>query len=102
MFRQGDVLLIPTGKPTRTGKAQPRDDRGRIVLAEGEATGHAHAIASDTARLYGAGLDVRFLQVIGEATLTHEEHDTIVLPDGWYEVRRQREYTPEAERFVAD
>lgn len=46
-IRQGDVLLIPV---TRAFKL-PADaqevllDRGRIVLAYGEVTGHAHAIA---------------------------------------------------------
>jgi len=34
--------------------------------------------------------------------LTHEEHATLLVPPGTYEVRRAREYTPEAIRSVAD
>ena len=47
MFRQGDVLLVPVRPERLPGHARPlpRDARGRLVLALGEATGHAHAVA---------------------------------------------------------
>ena len=104
IFRQGDVLIrtidaIPAGAKDVT----PRD---RIVLAYGEVTGHAHAIAPDEAREFSladaAGVVRRFLQVVGEATVRHEEHAAIPLPAGVYEIIQQREYTPEAVRNVAD
>ncbi|MBA7541543.1 hypothetical protein ES705_33859 [subsurface metagenome] len=47
-------------------------------------------------------------QVIGYAVvdtpaeLTHEEHDTITIPPGKYQIRRQREYDEEEIRFVED
>ena len=44
-YRQGDVLLIPTDAIPEKAKRVTRD-AGRIVLAYGEVTGHAHAIAS--------------------------------------------------------
>jgi hypothetical protein len=40
--------------------------------------------------------------VEGEATLVHEEHLPLVLFEGVYEVRRQREYRPERSSWVAD
>ena len=101
-FRQGDVLIerirtIPKLHP------MPRED-DRVILAHGEATGHAHAIADLGVEQYQSGEPgVTFLEVAqAVAMLTHEEHATIELPRGHYRVRRQREYSPEAIRNVAD
>jgi hypothetical protein len=105
IYRQGDVLLKRVGGlPGREHKLVDRDG-GRIVLAYGEATGHAHAIADREANLYEtADLTRRFLEVLSEGgvDLAHEEHGTITLPTGSYEVFRQREYSPDAIRNVAD
>lgn len=105
LYRQGDVLIrtidaIPNGAKDVT----PKD---RIVLAYGEVTGHAHAIAPDEAREFSladaAGVVRRFLKVVGgEAIVRHEEHAAIPLPTGLYEIVIQREYHPEAIRNVAD
>ena len=102
------MLLIPVSQVPTGSKA--KRDRGRIVLAYGEVTGHAHAIASKEAELIETepGTDGliadRFLRVLSEAgvDLVHEEHATITLPRGNYIVRIQREYAPEALRNVAD
>ena len=76
------------------GELQPRDARGRVVLAEGEATGHAHAILEPGADLYGDDLNRRFLEVLAEGgvDLVHEEHAAIHLDPGTYQVVRQREH----------
>ena len=106
-FRQGDVLIIPVRSTPKLGAKIGRD-RGRIVLAYGEVTGHAHAIKDRDADLFEIeGLDDRFLRVLheGGVNLDHEEHATITLPArkrGGYIVRTQREYTPEAIVRVAD
>jgi len=107
LVRQGDVLLIPIDRsPTeseviRTGT--------RLVIAEGEATGHAHAVLADEAELIESADGVLYLRVVSDdgAVLVHDEHDALALAPGHYEVRRQREYAPEpgsGERFrrVAD
>jgi hypothetical protein len=74
-----------------------------VVLAYGEVTGHAHAIADSGAALLRHE-DNQYLRVTaaGGVGLTHEEHDTIVVPRGDYRVVRQREYAPEAPGFVED
>jgi len=103
-YRQGDVLIIATDH-IPDGAATVRRDRGRVILAYGEVTGHAHAIDHPDATLLAhEALKDRFLQVLaaGGVELRHEEHATITLPPGDYVVRRQREYTPEAIRQVAD
>ena len=97
-FRQGDVLLLaidPDSLPAKV-RTVPRQG-GRTVLAEGEVTGHAHAISSPAATLLraGSGADApRFLRTIAPVDLVHEEHATIALPEGLYSVVIQREYVP--------
>lgn len=106
MYRQGDIGIFPvTTLPTNLEPVK-RDRQGRIVLAEGEVTGHYHCILDDPATLFRqADMDEmgdRFLKVEQEVTVTHDEHDPITLPSGDYVVRRQREFAPEAPRYVAD
>lgn len=104
-YRQGDVMVRKVG--TIPAAATEVQNEGRIVLAHGEVTGHAHAIGIEEAAEFTfaeAGSIVRrFLKVFDKgAKLKHEEHATIPLPPGLYEIVQQREYTPEAIRNVAD
>lgn len=103
MFRQGDVLIIPVGE-VPAGATPINREHGRLVLAHGEATGHAHVVEGEAQFLTSdlEDLERRFLRVEAEAAVVHDEHDTITLPPGDYEVVRQREYQPEAPRYVAD
>jgi hypothetical protein len=106
MYRQGDVLVIPideSAMPTNVIPA-PRDRSGRMVLAYGEATGHAHVATGDGLRLLCLpdDLESMFLHVERYGRLSHEEHGPIPLPVGYYRVVRQREYVPGAVRPVAD
>jgi len=103
-LRQGDVLLIatPDAEPAEGAVEQPRE-RGALVLARGELTGHAHAVHGEGARLLAApgALDA-LLIVERPAVLRHEEHGPIELPVGRYLVRRQREYAYDQWRLVGD
>lgn len=108
-FRQGDVLIervdaLPTAALTEI-KVE-----GRVVLASGEVTGHAHAIYPEAgvlpATLWDAGAE-RFLQVMERTAIKHEEHGAIPLEPGIYRISKfgagtQREYSPEEIRSVAD
>lgn len=104
IYRQGDVLIRQVDRLPKSAKDVTPD--GRIVLAHGEVTGHAHAIAPGEASEFSfaaaAGIVRRFLSVVKEAVVRHEEHAPIPLPPGVYEIVQQREYTPEAIRNVAD
>lgn len=105
MYRQGDLLLVRTDhQPTGDATRVPRE-RGRLILARGEATGHAHAIDSALAELFSerdGRLYLRVLKGAERICLVHQEHDAIALVPGLYEVIRQREYTPEIIRRVMD
>lgn len=106
MYRQGDVLIIPTKKlPTKLMEV-PRED-GAVVLAYGEVTGHRHRIHDPGVCLLSReGTTDRYLTIVGEdlAHLIHEEHGTIDLAPGNYVVRIQREYNwaEESSRSVED
>jgi len=69
-----------------------------LILAAGEATGHHHRVLESGARIISRprGLDGNSVQVLlvpkNGATVTHEEHDSIALPKGAYEIIRQKEY----------
>lgn len=108
---QGDILIIPTEQiPDR---AQKLDRKGRLIVTHSE-TGHHHVIDRPKVDMYQDPEDplVAWLEVHGEESLPqiaelvherpHDTHETIGLPPGKYEVRRQREYTPEGWRQVMD
>lgn len=115
-YRQGDVLLIPVDDIPNGAKKVQRDN-GRVILAYGEVTGHAHAITVPGADKFRVRTDVgggpinlrdmspriaEYLRVREEAELKHEEHATIKVPPGNYRVAIQREYTPQIVRSVRD
>ena len=111
-IRQGDVLLFPIPSPPFGLEPVPLD-RGRVILAYGEMTGHAHAIALDPAevvegairkaQLYALKNGQRFLEVREPVALTHEEHTAHEIPPGLYEVPIQVDMTVDRmPRRVAD
>jgi hypothetical protein len=109
-FAQGDLLIERVDANVLTGViVEP--DRGVTVLAEGEATGHRHAIYDavimfrddSLAREIPSDLYAGHLQVQAAfARVEHDEHDTITLPRGTYRVTRQRELQPKDAELIAD
>ncbi len=102
MYRQGDVLIVPVESIPEKLDAIDREN-GRVVLAHGEVTGHAHAIKAEGAALFrDPKLMAVFMRVSGDApvALEHDDHDTIMIPPGKYRVVRQREYAPEAVQAI--
>lgn len=84
---------------------------GKIVVTHSE-TGHDHVMVLDggvepAVRMYGGDNPlVAWLQVNRPTALEHQRphdtHEPIMFEPGVYEVRRQREYTPEGFRRVED
>jgi hypothetical protein len=99
-YRQGDVLF-------RKIEQIPECDfkkRANGHILEGEATGHIHRLADvKAAKVLEVG-EKMYLSVTAEGgvSIVHEEHESLVLPAGDYEVIRQREYSPSEIRNVAD
>lgn len=104
MYRQGDVFIVPVKSIPKSVESVDREG-GRVILAHGEVTGHAHAIKDKRATLFrDPKLAAIFMHVSGDApvTLEHDEHSTIAIPPGNYQVIRQVEYSPQEIRNVAD
>jgi hypothetical protein len=100
IYRQGDVLIIPVAE-IPAGLKQTK----RVTLALGEVTGHHHSITDAHCKGFAEGIEAlaEYLSVEGKsAELTHQEHSTISIAPGKYQVVRQVEYTPEALKNVAD
>ena len=105
---QGDCLLIRIKKlpiAIHTVKAQD----GHFIVAHSE-TGHHHSLKErPEIRLYKS-FDpfTGYLEIIGDepAILEHhrsfDTHEALEIKPGIYEVRHQREYTPETIRRAAD
>lgn len=107
-YRQGDIFLEEVGNSnlelSDCRQSIEGDEReGFIVLALGEATGHAHKLSNTNAKLMTAANEDKFILLVTETSfLTHEEHATIRIPPGRYRVVRQQVYTPERIKYVAD
>lgn len=107
---QGDVCFIRReALPSDVKEIAPTD--GKIVVTHSE-TGHDHVMVLDRAaepavRMYGGDNPlVAWLSVNRPTALEHlrphDTHEPIMFEPGIYEVRRQREYTPEGFRRVED
>lgn len=111
--RQGDVFVEQINEyvPNKTGKTAKR-----IVLAHGEVTGHHHSAigefvgdVADSGELkyhqiiaQGYPINVADLVAFAKTQIKHQEHGPVPAKRGTIQVRRQREYSPEAIRNVAD
>lgn len=88
-LQQGDVILRRV-KSVPKGAAEVKRKSGAIVLAEGEATGHAHRIMDVDAMFFEK--DGKFyLKNEKAVTLTHEEHKPFTIEPGIWEVGQVRE-----------
>lgn len=94
-IRQGDVILLSVQQVAG-------EKLSHLTLAAGEVTGHKHRIVEGEAEL-SAKDGTLYLRVFSEtALLKHEEHQAILIPQGHWMVKIQREYEPEGWRYVAD
>lgn len=99
---------IQIGKESIVTTSEVKREEGRLILAHGEVTGHAHAIVSKSAKLYTVDDDAallmgtRILSARSSVALTHEEHSKIDVPPGTWGVRIQRQYDEGVSRPVQD
>lgn len=100
IYRQGDFVFIPIGE-TPEGKTVRREG-GRIIVGRGEVTGHHHAVTLPAVKMIEATDARRYLVSKKPFEVAHEEHDTVSLPAGIYEVRQQRQYVRGEIRRIAD
>lgn len=92
ILRQGDIVLRSVSKT----QGKEISTNGSYVVAFGEKTGHHHTLEGDFKLKEFA--ERRFLELEVEAILTHQEHDTITIPKGKYEIVIQREFDYELQQ----
>ena len=104
---QGDVLFRRIKKlPENVGPEQAPVN-GKLIVTHSE-TGHHHTTRADMVRLYGeqSALVAYLVAESAYADIEHERpwdtHEPLRLPKGIWEIRRQREHTPEGWQRVAD
>lgn len=101
-IQHGDILIWSVDQIPQRAKQIARKE-GKLILAEGEATGHNHVITAEPAILWELNGDL-YLEVTEPVAITHEEHKPLDIPTGIYQVGRVKEYDyfKEMERFVRD
>lgn len=91
----GDVILFAESELPPDFAQMPKvsDD----CIAYGEATGHRHQVFGDDEAFSlreCPKTKTRYLHVVREVVLKHQEHKPVVLPPGSYRTGIQREYDP--------
>jgi hypothetical protein len=110
MAAQGDFIILRIADiPSNVEPIAP--DQGKIVVAHSE-TGHNHVMEAErvTAFKEAGTKDVdlykMFLNVEAPTEINHlrsfDTHETLLVPPGKYEIRRQREYVAEGFRRAQD
>jgi hypothetical protein len=105
---QGDMLIRRISSLPDTAKKIDAEN-GRYILAHSE-TGHNHVIKKQAGIEFYANDNDSFIAYLvvdnTKCLVEHERsfdtHDPIEIGDGVYEIRRQREYTPQGWRRAQD
>lgn len=108
---QGDVIFIRRDT-LPAGLKEDRPVDGKIVVTH-SGTGHDHVMVLDrkedapAVRMYSGDDPLKAWIEVNRPTALehlrgHDTHEPIMFDPGIYEVRRQREYTPEGFRRVED
>lgn len=102
VVQQGDVVFVKVEQIPEGTKLSEKFDG---VVQHGEVTGHAHRLSGKEYDMYEFFEEGRrYLRIKEDSDLSHEEHHTIKLPKGDYEVRivREMDHFAKLERPVVD
>jgi hypothetical protein len=101
-IQHGDVLIKKVNKlPENCLRRERRG--GRVIVAAGETTGHAHTILDKGCVLWELKGEL-YLEATDPVTITHEEHRPLAIPPGIYQIGTVKEYDyfADMERNVVD
>ena len=90
LIQQGDVLFLQVNNLPVGGEKKETD-----VIVEGEFTGHAHRIdrrADQLSAFLYLVAGTLYLKNLEMCRVVHEEHNTVELPPGVWQIGRVREY----------
>lgn len=100
--QQGDVTFVKVDRMPSGGRTVQPGPRGYVV-AEGEATGHAHVLATEAVLEMREVNGVLYARISDPTALVHDEHHANPSEPGVYAFGRVREYdhfTEEARQVV--
>jgi hypothetical protein len=103
---QGDILITKISK-LPDGLELSKAEKSYHIVTHSE-TGHHHVIEANRARLLidRTNAFIAYLNVLEPCEIEHlrsfDTHAPISLDPGFYEIRRQREYTPQGWRKAQD
>jgi len=89
-IRHGDIPLYPINELPNGLKEM--ENKGSYILAEGETTGHKHVIVSEGLQVFYSADGRLYLKVKNQGNITHQEHKTLTVLPGIYEVGKEIEY----------
>jgi hypothetical protein len=103
---QGDIMIRRVEElPSDAVLVRPQE--GKHIVAHSE-TGHHHFLKANGVEYFSVPNNplIAYLRVENGSDLIHDRsfdtHETIRIPPGIFEIRRQREHTPEGWRRVED
>ena len=95
IYRHGDLLIRQVKKISLSAKRLDTN-----IIAEGEVTGHNHKLYGSH-QVYGTHSSQNwriivptYFQAKEEISLKHQEHNTLKISKGLYEILHEREYDP--------
>ena len=100
MWRQGDLLFVKADSIPERAIQQKNN-----VILRGEATGHSHRLENGKifrSLMWARSTTEIWIKVGEDGRVIHEEHKTLELPQGTYQIIRQREFNPFENRLVMD
>lgn len=103
---QGDILIMRVDSLPE-GVVEVPAENGKVIVTHSE-TGHHHVMDATKVKMFKLPDSIMdcLLVVEDQAALEHlrsfDTHEPIMFDQGTYQVRRQREYTPEGFRRVED
>lgn len=91
ILRHGDLLIKEITKLPEDLKEIKTN-----IVAEGEFTGHNHTVITEdnSIAVYSSFDGKKYLNCIKDAKISHQEHKTLEIPCGIYEVIIEQEFDP--------
>jgi len=101
-YRHGDVLLRRVERP-KDVKIE-KENVKKHTIAFGEATGHHHTIYAEKINALSGFDERKYVEIVGKATLKHQEHKALSIDSGTYEIviEHEHDYFSEETRRVVD
>lgn len=91
-YQHGDVLIKSSVIPQEAKREKIAD---KVILAEGEITGHAHVLTDvkDKVETFKHG-NALYMRVKQPVIVKHEEHKSLTIQPGDYMIDRVKEFDP--------